>query len=51
MSDKGIFWKMYAHLAGGVCAASVRRLCGVQIWDVRRNGRHVLEWVASRLWM
>ena len=20
---------------------------GVQIWDVRRNGRHVLEWVAS----
>ncbi len=27
------------------------RLCGVQIWDVRRNGRHVLEWAASRFEM
>ena len=82
MSDKGIFWKMYAHLAGclvqaeagcesfgvggcegvggvwtacadvcGVRAASGRRLGGVQIWDVRRNGRHVLEWAASRFEM
>lgn len=31
--------------------ASVWRLCGVQIGDVRRNGRHVLDWAASRLWM
>lgn len=82
MSDKGIFWKMYAPLAGclvqawvgsesfgvsggeggggvwtacaymcDVCAASVRRLCGVQIWGVRRNGRHVLMRAASRLEM
>ena len=110
MSDKGIFWKMYAHLAGclvqaeagcesfgvgggeevggvwtacaymcGVCAASrfgilrgmdARRklkwrpdlgceadwtpcagVSGVQIWDVRLIGRHVLMWAASRLGM
>ena len=56
---------MYAHLAGGVCAASVRRpdlgceaewtpcagVGGVQIVDVGRNGRHVLEWAASRFGM
>ena len=47
MSDKGIFWKMYAPLA----AASVRHLCGVQIGDVRWNGRHVRVGVASRLGM
>ena len=31
-----------------ICVTSVRRLCGVQIGDVRRNGRHVLDWAASR---
>ncbi len=30
-------------------AASVRHLCGVQIVDVRWNGRHVRVGVASRL--
>ena len=28
---------------------SGRRLCGVQNWDVERNGRHVRVGVASRL--
>ena len=65
MSDKGIFWKMYAHLAGCVCAASGRRPdcgcwaewtpcageVGVQIWDLRRIGRHVRVGAASRLGM
>lgn len=46
-----------------ICVTSVRRpdwrceaewtpcesWSGVQIGDVRRNGRHVLEWAASRL--
>lgn len=46
----GGVWTACADVCG-VCAASVRRLGGVQIWDVERNGRHVMEWAASRLWM
>ena len=34
-----------------LAAASVRHLCGVQIVDVRWNGRHVRVGVASRLGM
>ena len=32
----------------GVCAASVQRLCGVQIWDIVRIGRQEKTEVASR---
>ena len=46
----GGVWTACADVCG-VCAASVRRLGGVQIWDVERNGRHELMWVASRLRM
>lgn len=43
---------MYAHLAGCLVQAEVGcesvGVGGVQIGDVGRNGRHVLEWAASR---
>ena len=48
--EGGGVWTACAYMCG-VCAASVRRLCGVQIGDVGRNGRHVRVGVASRLWM